>query len=287
MIIYKQIKELPQDYIDKKIEEYLAEDAANHDYTTIFTVPDAMKSVATIETEGEIVFVGEQIIRTIFKEASVEVHVKDGDFLKPGTVIAKIDGNSAYILSRERVMLNIIQRLSGIATITKKYVDVAKPFGVKILDTRKTTPGMRLFEKYSVYVGGGSNHRFSLETDILIKDNHIAAAGGLQNALKNVNAHKKQDMKVELEVVSLEQIPQAMELGVDGFLLDNMSPEKIVECVKLIRSLENGKDIFVEASGGITFAKLEKYVTTGVNGISIGALTHHIESADIHLVFDY
>ncbi len=287
MIIYKQITELPQDYIDKKIDEYLTEDAANTDYTTIFTVPKNLKSTAIMETESDCVFVGKSIIHSIFKDCNyIETFVEDGAFLKAGTTIAKISGNSSYILSRERTALNIIQRLSGIATTTKQYVDVAKPYGVKILDTRKTTPGMRLFQKYAVYVGGGSNHRFNLGTDILIKDNHIVAAGGLTSALKNIISNKKNDMKVELEVTSPEQIPEAIKAGVDGLLLDNMSPDKIVECVKLVRSLEKNKQIFVEASGGITFNTLESYAKTGVDGISIGALTHHVKSANIHLVFE-
>ncbi len=285
MMMYKQLTEIPQEYIEHKVSVYLEEDRASNDYTTIYTVPDKMISVATIEAEEDLVYVGKNIVDNIFKECQVEAYSQDGDIVKKGTVIAKIIGNSAYILSRERVMLNLLQRLSGIASAARKYSEAVKPFGVKIFDTRKTTPGLRLFEKYAVKVGGAYNHRLNLETDILIKDNHISAAGGLRQAVENVLAHKKPEMAVELEVTSLEQISEALDLSIEGFLLDNMHPDMVRKCVKSIRSAPNGKNIFIEASGGITYDTLVEYAKTGIDGISVGALTHHIVSADIHLVF--
>ena len=286
MIEYKQIISIPTDYMQRKIDGYLKEDRTEFDMTTRYSVPKYVETSAIIEVEKDCVFVGEQVIRYIFGRCKIDLKVKDGDVVPKGGVIATIEGKAAYILSRERVMLNIIQRLSGIATMTRKYVEIAKPHNVKILDTRKTTPGIRLFEKYAVYVGGGTNHRFNLSTDILIKDNHIVAGGGIQEVIKNIREKDKYNLQVELEVDTIEQLKEGLELGVKGFLLDNMLPDKIKECVAMVRSSENGDDIFIEASGGITLENLSEYVTTGVNAISIGALTHRIVSADIHLNFN-
>jgi len=285
MLQYQQITEIPKDYLEQKIAEFLDEDKANNDITTKLTVPDKMTSKANIKTQEDVVFVGSEIIKTIFKECKVEVFVNDGDFVRSETVLATVEGNSAYILSRERVMLNLLQRLSGIATASKKYSDVTKPYNVKILDTRKTTPGLRMFEKYAVYAGGGSNHRFDLAANILIKDNHISAAGGIEKVVENIKKYNENNLQFVLEVDTVEQLKQALELGIKAFLLDNMQPETIKECVKIIRSAPDGDDIFVEASGGITFETLADYASTGINAISIGALTHRIKSADIHLVF--
>ena len=285
MIQYKQITEIPEDYLQRKIDAYLKEDRAEFDMTTRYTVPKNINCNATIEAEGECVFVGEQVVRYIFEKCNVDLKVKDGDVVSKGGIIAKIEGKAAYILPRERVMLNIIQRLSGIATMTRKYVEIAKPHNIQILDTRKTTPGMRLFEKYAVCMGGGTNHRFNLSTDILVKDNHIVAGGGIAEVIKNINENNKYNLQVELEVDTIEQLKEGLALGVKGFLLDNMPPDLIKKCIELIRNNEDGDDIFLEASGGITLENLSEYVATGVNAISIGALTHRIVSADIHLNF--
>ena len=286
MLQFQQITEIPKEYLEKKIAEFLEEDKANNDITTKITVPEKMQSKANIETQEDTVFVGKEIIKTIFKECKVEVFKNDGDFVLNETVIATVEGNSAYILSRERVMLNLLQRLSGIASAAKKYSDVVKQYNVKILDTRKTTPGLRLFEKYAVCAGGGANHRFDLEANILIKDNHISAAGGIEKVVANIKKYDKNNSFFELEITTVEQLKIALQLGVKAFLLDNMQPEKIKECIKIIRAEPNGDDIFVEASGGITLETLAEYATTGINAISVGALTHRIKSADIHLVFE-
>jgi len=285
MIKYKQVTSLPDDYIQRKVDSYMLEDKATLDITTRYSVNRKATCSAIIISKEECVFVGEQIIRYIFYKCELELKVKDGDLVPVGGVIAEIKGRATKILSKERVMLNIIQRLSGIATVTRKYVEIAKPFGVKILDTRKTTPGMRLFEKYAVYVGGGTNHRFSLSTDILIKDNHIAAGGGIESVINNINAKNKYNIQVELEVDTIEQLSEGLALGVKGFLLDNMSPDEIRNCVELVRNIDDGDDIFIEASGNITLENLSDYVSTGVNAVSIGVLTHRIVSADIHLNF--
>jgi nicotinate-nucleotide pyrophosphorylase (carboxylating) len=286
MIKFNQITKLPEEYIKQKIESYLEEDRMQYDVTTQYAVPNDVKCAAVVEAESECVFVGEQIIKCILNnEYKLILNKKDGDVAQRGCIIAEIEGNAAKLLSIERVLLNIIQRLSGIATTTRKYSEIANPYGVKILDTRKTTPGMRLLEKYAVNIGGGSNHRLDLSTDILIKDNHINAGGGIKKVIQNVNVHNKSNLNVELEVDTIEQLKEGLELNVKGFLLDNMPPTTIKEAVNLIRNHKNGDDIFIEASGGITIDNLSDYVKTGVNAISIGALTHRIVSADIHINF--
>ncbi|MBR3090880.1 MAG: carboxylating nicotinate-nucleotide diphosphorylase [Bacteroidetes bacterium] len=286
IVIYKQFDILPKEYIENKINEYLAEDGASSDYTTIYTVPQDTEITAVLEAEEEFVFAGKSIIEVIFKECKVEILINDGDRVKAGTTMAKIIGNASYILTRERVMLNIIQRLSGIATTTRKYVDAVKDYDVHVYDTRKTTPGMRLFQKYAVRIGGAYNHRYNLESDILIKDNHIAAAGGVTNALQNIfDKMKNKKINIELEVVSIEQIIEGLNFDINGILLDNMKPENVKKCVEFIRNSPNGENIFIEASGGINYNTIVDYAKTGVDGISVGALTHNIKSSNMHLVF--
>mgnify|MGYP001398308070 FL=1 len=181
-------------------------------------------------------------------------------------------------------MLNLIQRLCGIATTTRQYVELADPFNVKILDTRKTTPGLRLFEKYAVAIGGAYNHRLNLSDGILIKDNHIIAAGSVTKAIEYAR-NSSISLPLELEVDNLDQIQEALLIGVDGFLLDNMYIDKIRSAVSIIRESNNGYDIFIEASGGITLDNIYPYLGTGINAISVGALTHRATSKDICLDF--
>jgi nicotinate-nucleotide pyrophosphorylase (carboxylating) len=288
MIEYTQIRKLPEDYIIRKIKEFLDEDLPDGDITTesIFKKHHYSKNhiTAILQAEEDLIFAGEQLLPYFFdNKCEIKLFAQDGNTIKNNEVIAEINGLSDLILSRERVMLNLLQRLCGIATLTKKYSDIAKPYSVKILDTRKTTPGLRLFEKYAVTVGGGYNHRLDLSSGILIKDNHIKAAGGIKNAIELAKSNKK-NLKVEIEVENLQEIKEALEVGVDGFLLDNMNPQKTKEMVNFIRSNGN-KEIFIESSGGINLENLKDYVTTGVNAISSGALTHSVKSSNIHLEF--
>ena len=277
---YKQYISLDQDAIIKKINSFLEEDLPNGDITTDATIANNTTAVARIVAMENMIFSGAEILPYCF-DANIKININDGDIVLPNQVIGVIQGNARSILSRERVMLNIIQRLCGIATHTQSYVKLANPFNVKILDTRKTTPGMRLFEKYAVKCGGGYNHRFNLSTGILIKDNHIQSAGSITQALKQIDRSKW----IELEVDTIEQRHEGLENKVDGFLLDNMNPNKIKECVSLIRSHAIGNNVFIEASGGINLQNIEPYLDTGVDGISIGALTHQIQSCDIKLEF--
>lgn len=280
MINYTQYNKLNKKDIIRKINSFLIEDMPSGDITTETTVKDNITVQANIVAMGKMIFSGEQIIPYCF-DADIQIYNKDGDYIQNKSIIATIKGDAKSILSRERVMLNILQRLCGIATHTKQYVDLAKPFNVKILDTRKTTPGMRLFEKYAVKCGGGYNHRFSLSEGILIKDNHIQSAGSIKKVLEEIDAKHW----IELEVDTVEQIKEALENDVNGFLLDNMSPNQIKESVLLIRSHPGGNKIFIEASGGMNLNNIRPYLDTGIDGISIGALTHQINSSDIKLEF--
>ncbi len=286
MIEYKQYRKLPKEYIKKKISEFLKEDIPDIDKTTAGTIPAKAVSTALIIPEEDIVFAGEDIIKIFFgKGFQCKINSKDGEFVKKGEIIASIIGNSGKILSYERVLLNLLQRLCGIATLTREYVKIASPYNVRILDTRKTIPGLRLFEKYAVTVGGGWNHRFDLSSGILIKDNHIQAAGRITNAVKMIKK-KHYKLPIELEVENLGQIKEGIKAGVDGFLLDNMSTEKIKNCVTFIRSVPDGKNIFIEASGGITLKTLPEYVRSGIDALSVGALTHSAKAANIHIEFE-
>ena len=285
MIEYTQFTKLDAEYVLNRIQYFLEEDMPDGDKTTLGTVPHNKKVIAEIQAVESLVFSGSEVIPHCFDDDSgVNLNVKDGDELMPGDVIGQIIGKATNILSRERVMLNLIQRLCGIATQVKVYAELARPYGVKILDTRKTTPGLRLLEKYAVTCGGGYNHRLNLSEGVLIKDNHLKAAGSVKIAVENI---RKIDilLPIELEVDTQIQIKEGLSVGVDGFLLDNMHPDQIRESLEIIRSFPGGESIFVEASGGITLENIHSYLDTGVNAISVGALTHHIKSRDIRLEF--
>ena len=282
---YTQHKQLSNEYIVAKIADFLAEDMPDGDKTTKETIPEGATISAEIQSEEELVFAGEKIIPHCFGEnCQTTLNHNDGDYLLNGDVIGVVTGPAREILSRERVMLNLIQRLCGIATLTLEYAEIANPFNVKILDTRKTTPGLRLFEKYAVAVGGGYNHRLNLSDGILIKDNHIIAAGSVTKAIESVRKAGA-GLPLEIEVDNINQIREALEANADGFLLDNMNPQTIKESVSLIRASENGNDIFIEASGGITLKNIHPFLETGIDAISIGALTHQAVSKDICLNF--
>ena len=285
MIESPQHKKLSDEYIIGKIADFLVEDIPNGDITTESTTPDNSEITAEIHAVEKLVFAGSEIIPHCFgQNYQVTINHKNGAMLSKGDVIGVVTGSAREILSRERIMLNLIQRLCGIATLSHEYAEIAKPSNVKILDTRKTTPGLRLFEKYAVAIGGAFNHRLNLSDGILIKDNHIVAAGSVTNAI--ISARKKGiHLPLELEVDNFDQIHEALKTGVDGFLLDNMKPETIRSAVSIIRASQNGEDVFIEASGGITLENIHPYLDTGINAISIGALTHQAVSKNIRLDF--
>jgi len=285
LIEYPQHKKLSDEYIIGKINYFLAEDIPNGDITTESTTSDNSEITAEIHAVEKLIFAGSEIIPHCFGEkCQVKINHKNGAMLSNGDVIGVVTGSAREILSRERVMLNLIQRLCGIATLSHEYAEIANPFNVKILDTRKTTPGLRLFEKYAAAIGGAFNHRLNLSRGILIKDNHIIAAGSVTNAIES--ARKKGiHLPLELEVDNFDQIHEALKTRVDGFLLDNMKPETIRSAVSIIRASQNGEDVFIEASGGITLENIHPYLDTGINAISIGALTHQAISKNIRLDF--
>lgn len=285
MIKYYQHKKLDKDYIRNKLNEFMAEDCPEKDKTSIATINNNHEVYAEIQAVENLVFAGAPVIEVCFEKLGrVNMHLMDGEIAKAGSVIGTIKGKPVDILSHERVMLNLIQRMSGIATNVKKFSDLANPFKIMILDTRKTTPGLRKFEKYAITIGGGFNHRFSLSDGILIKDNHIKAAGGLKNAILKI---KKENfgLPLECEVDTIEQIHEALKFGVDGFLLDNMTPSQTQKAVELIRNNPKGKNIFIECSGGMNFDNFKSYLNTKINAISIGSLTHSVKCSDIRLEF--
>ena len=277
---YIQHITLDKNIIIEKINFFLKEDLPNGDITTNSTIPDNQIVEADVIAVENLIFSGREILPYCF-DAETKIHVDDGQELIKNSIIATIKGDAKSILSRERVMLNILQRLCGIATHTKQYVNLATPFNIKILDTRKTTPGMRLFEKYAVKCGGGYNHRFDLSSGVLIKDNHIRSVGSISKAIEKIDRKNW----IELEVDTFDQIDEGLRNNVDGFLLDNMPPENIKEAVKIIRSYKTNRQLFIEASGGINLNNITPYLDTGVDAISIGALTHQIQSCDIKLEF--
>lgn len=285
MIEYPKYLKLPESYIRNKINEFIAEDCPNGDITAEPIFDTDKNATAEFLAEEELTFAGHDVVKVMFEDGfDIEIFAKDGEKVKNGYPLARITGNAAKLLLLERTALNLLQRLSGIATLTSKYIEIATPYHVKILDTRKTTPGLRLFEKFAVAAGGGSNHRLDLSSGILIKDNHIAAAGGVAEAVTKIKTSNN-SFPIELEAENFKQIHEGLAAGVDGFLLDNMLPGQIIKALTFIRNSENGKNIFVEASGGITLNNLSSYVITGVDAISIGALTHSAPAAKIHLEF--
>ena len=225
---------------------------------------------------------GVDVARRVFEllDPSLEFTAlaKDGDTLAYGTKIAEIKGSARSVLTGERLALNLLQHLSGVATQTKQLADIAKPYGTRVVDTRKTTPGLRQLEKYAVRVGGGHNHRLGLYDAILIKDNHIAVAGGVKEALARAKAYASHMTKIEIEVESLEQAREAVQGGADVIMLDNMAPEAMKECVAMI-----DHRAVVEASGGINATNLAAAAAAGVDVISVGALTHSVKAVDISL----
>lgn len=274
------------DYIG--LEEFLLsalkEDVGTGDITTNCCIPAENRSEAYFIAKEDGVICGIDIAQKIFSLVDEKIILisksKDGDFVKKGDIIAEVIGPSRGILTGERVALNLMQRLSGTATATAKAVSSVAGTNAKIADTRKSTPGLRVLEKYAVRVGGGHNHRFNLSDGVLIKDNHIAAAGGIASAVKAARAAVPHVMKIEVETETLDEVKQALEAGADIIMLDNMSVELMAQAVTLI-----GGRALTEASGNMGEKDLSQVAKTGVDFISIGALTHSVKSLDISLKF--
>ena len=271
------------DWVRRQVTRFLAEDALEGDTTTNAVVPEDLAAIARIEAGEDLVFAGALVVPNCFDSyCEVSLNVADGQKVAAGEPIGTVSGSARQILTRERVMLNLIQRLSGIATLTRAFVDKVAPYGVRVLDTRKTTPGLRRFEKYAVAAGGGTNHRMDLYSGILVKDNHLQAVGGVEAAVKSLR-ERQPHMPIEVEAETRAQVESGLAAEVDALLLDNMPVEEVRACVDLIRAHPGGEDIFVEASGGIELSNVHRYARTGVDGISVGALTHSARSVDIRL----
>ena len=274
--------ELDFNRIDRIIEYALREDLGEGDITTNALTSEKEDSKAVIRAKGKGVIAGLPIAKRVFQKLDPTVvcvdNTSDGDSIGPGDILSEINGGTRALLSGERLVLNILQRLSGIATLTAKYVKAVEGLPVKILDTRKTAPGLRMLDKYAVSVGGGYNHRFGLYDGVLIKDNHIKIAGGVSEAIAFVRKKYKQKYKIEVETSDIEEVKEALIAGADIIMLDNMNPEQMRKAVRLI-----DRNALVEASGGITLKNIREVAGTGVNFISVGSLTHSAPALDIGL----
>ena len=275
---------------DKLIERLIAlafaEDIGDGDHTTLSTIPAEARGCQQLIVKEEGILAGVAMARRVFQyfdpELKMTVFIEDGAHVRPGDIAFEVTGSTRSLLQTERTMLNIMQRMSGIATTTAKYQKQLEGTGARVLDTRKTTPGMRMLEKEAVKIGGGTNHRIGLFDMILIKDNHTDFAGGIPQAVAKAKEWCKangRDLRIEQEVRDTDEIMQAIEAGVDRIMLDNFTPERTREAVKLIRKEAPGVEI--ESSGGITFDTLRQYGECGVDFISVGALTHSVRGLDM------
>jgi nicotinate-nucleotide pyrophosphorylase (carboxylating) len=278
--------EANRELLTKFITEALNEDVGDGDHTSLSTIPEGKQGIARLLIKEDGVVAGVDVAVEIFKQVDsnlrVDVHIQDGTEVEYGDIVLHVEGSAYSILVAERLVLNTMQRMSGIASTTRRIAALLKDTNTKVLDTRKTTPNMRFLEKLAVKIGGGVNHRFGLYDMILIKDNHVDYAGGISNALEAAKHYIKQHNKnipIEIEVRNIEELKQVIECGqVDRILLDNFDFGLLKEAVKLI----DGKFI-TEASGGITEENVLQYARCGVDYVSLGALTHSVKSLDMSL----
>jgi nicotinate-nucleotide pyrophosphorylase (carboxylating) len=268
------------------IDAALTEDVGDGDFTTLWTVPEERRAEARIVAKAAGVTAGSEVAAEAFRRVDpsleVEVSAPDGTALLPGDLAMVIRGSARSILTAERTALNFLQRLSGVATVTHRYVAAVQGTGARVIDTRKTTPGMRLLEKAAVVAGGGANHRVGLHDMVMIKDNHIAAAGGITAAVDAVRARNDRGLRVEVETTTLEEVREALRTGADRIMFDNMSPVLMRQAVEIVHA-HDGPRPETEASGGITLETIRSYAETGVDFVSIGALTHSAPALDLSL----
>lgn len=275
-----------KDLIESLLNLAFAEDIGDGDHTTLCCIPASQKGKVQLIVKEEGILAGVEVAKKIFhkfdSDLNIEVFINDGAKVKPGDIAFTVEGKEQSLLQTERIVLNVMQRMSGIATQTAKYAEALKGYKTKVLDTRKTTPGLRMLEKQAVKIGGGVNHRIGLFDMILLKDNHVDFAGGIENAIRNAQNYiqeKGKNLKIEIEVRNFDELNEVLHIGgVDRIMLDNFTPEKTKEAVELI----NGR-FETESSGGITFDTLQDYAKCGVDYISVGALTHSVKSLDMSL----
>ena len=270
--------------IERIIRTALEEDIGLGDVTTRATVDPGTPGQAELVAKEDFVLSGIEVVRQVFRlldaEVAFENLMSDGQQVKSGEVLAWIKGEAAILLQGERVALNLLQRMSGVATQTARFVQAVAGTGAVIVDTRKTTPGLRALDKYSVRMGGGQNHRTSLYDGVLIKENHIAAAGGIGIAVARARQRVPHTLKIEVETRNQQEVAEALEVGADIILLDNMDPEQLRQAVDLVA----GRAV-TEASGGVNLETVRAIAETGVNLISVGALTHSSRAVDISMLF--
>lgn len=273
--------------IDKIIEEALIEDIGDGDHTSLSTIPKNATGSAQLMIKEDGILAGVNIAEQVFKKVDqkiqFEIFIQDGAAVKKGDIVFQVTGKSISILTAERLALNFMQRMSGIATFTHKVTKQTEGFSTKILDTRKTTPLLRELEKYAVRMGGGENHRMGLYDMVMIKDNHIDFAGGISQAIDSTTKYlktKNKDLKIEIEVRDFDELQQVLDFGgIDRIMLDNFTPKDLKKAVGVIEGKYE-----TEASGGITIETIRSYAETGVDFISVGALTHQIKSLDMSLL---
>ncbi|WP_152399697.1 carboxylating nicotinate-nucleotide diphosphorylase [Paenibacillus cellulositrophicus] len=269
----------------ESIRLWLREDVGSGDVTTLSTIPAGHESKGIIHAKEDGVIAGLPVSELVFQVVDPALtftpQVSEGDFVKKGTVLAVVEGSTHRILTGERLALNLLQRLSGIATRTRSFVDALEGLPTRLVDTRKTTPGHRMLEKYAVRVGGGANHRFGLYDAVMIKDNHIKGAGGIRQAVERARAFIPHTMTIEVETESLDQVEEALEAGADIIMLDNMSQDLMKEAVRRIKA--KSPHVTVEASGNVSLKTVKGIAACGVDVISVGRLTYSFDSLDISL----
>ena len=270
--------------LDPILRRVLEEDIGTGDVTTLATIQPGTQASAELVAKEDFVLSGIDVARRVFHllsaETAFEKLIEDGQSVKRGDVLAWIKGDAAVLLQGERVALNLLQRMCGVATLTAEFVKEIGGTGAIIVDTRKTTPGLRVLEKYSVRMGGGGNHRMALYDAVLIKENHVAAAGGISSAVSRARQNVPHTQKVEVEVRNQAEVAEALDAGADILLLDNMSTDELRAAVKMI----DGRAI-TEASGGVNLETVRDIAETGVRLISVGALTHSYRAVDISMLF--
>jgi nicotinate-nucleotide pyrophosphorylase (carboxylating) len=278
------LQPLPELLLRPYVKDALTEDLRSGDITSAI-VPSGTSGVALMNFRENGVVAGMELARLAFQTLDPECDIKvlcgDGTHVEKGTTVLRIEGQGAAILTAERVALNFAQRLSGVATLTQQFVQAIAGTHARIADTRKTTPGLRLLEKYAVRCGGGSNHRFALDDMVLIKDNHIALCGGIAPAVERARQNIGHSVKIEVECDTLQQVDEAIAAEADIILLDNMTPQEMQSAVQKIR--DSGQKILAEASGGINLQTVRAAAESGVDIISVGALTHSARALDIGL----
>jgi nicotinate-nucleotide pyrophosphorylase (carboxylating) len=269
--------------LDELIVRALREDIGPGDRTTTYLVDPGLSGRATVIAKEELIFAGAGPFKRVFEILSLAIEFlfveREGALVEKGAVVAEFEGPLAALLTGERTALNFLQHLSGIATLASQFMERIRTYGVVLLDTRKTIPGLRVLEKEAVRIGGGTNHRIGLFDGILIKDNHIAVCGGITQAVKRAQEGRSLHLKIEVEVQTIQELIEALEAGADMILLDNMEVEEIRKAVEIV-----GGSVPLEVSGNITLENIEEFAQTGVNYISVGAITHSARAVDLSML---